>query len=132
MFREDIFVQGKSWTVCCDFTIGSEETRDVPQDTPTKITEALVEIEKMSVLRDPSRDKMTLDQLLTPNVGESDNTFELRNKYARRAMETVNIRPTMAVLLGQLASNRTMLGSTYDPKITQALDTVDEYINESS
>lgn len=97
----------------------------------SEMEEMLARIEKTTVLKDPSREKKNLDELLTREEGEKEKVFEFRANYTKKAAASANILPTTAILLGQLATNRLLLGSTYDLKLTEALDFVDGYINKS-
>ena len=87
-------------------------------------------IKATTVLKDPAREKKSLEELLFQETGENNDTFRFRSEYTMKTSKIADVRPTTAILLGHLATNRVLLGTQYDSKLTEALDYVDEFINK--
>ena len=108
----------------------NKQTPGVPLTKEEEFDQMLLTIEKKSILKDPSKDQLTLEQLLEyPDEGEQAQMYEYRVNYTRKLSNiATKIRPTMAVALGRKATARAFLGTKYDDSIMSALDFIDQQL----
>lgn len=101
-----------------------------PQKVPTtKIStaKAVPKQTKLVIPKKPVQSSVSLDSLLIKSGTESEDNFAIRSAYSKAALVAFNnqINPATSVLIGRMAANKAIFGTTYPEESDRVL----RYIN---
>ena len=103
--------------------------------TPSQIEQAVKPVRKKTPVRKKksSTSSQTLEELLIKRDEETPEFFAMRSAYAKAASQIFGSQVNFdtAVLLGEMASNRTLYGTTYPEKSNKVLDFISNHILNS-